>query len=140
MILPSFGEGWPVATITSFTLDPLVINSYVAGIPELVVPNELGQLIPAESVGFLVIAMKSFLETPISRLEEMGIIGAKRVAQQHNVTQEAQKLHQFFESVYLSSSLLIFFINFIVSCFFNLVYSLLLSIFRILCCSGLEIL
>ncbi|XTZ19424.1 MAG: hypothetical protein ACQZ3M_06215 [cyanobacterium endosymbiont of Rhopalodia fuxianensis] len=45
----------------------------MAGIPELVVPNELGQLIPAASVGFLVIAMKNFLETPISRLKEMGV-------------------------------------------------------------------
>ncbi|XHU95328.1 MAG: hypothetical protein JJP05_06145 [cyanobacterium endosymbiont of Rhopalodia gibba] len=47
MILPSFGEGLPVATITSLTLGPLVINTYVAGIPELVIPNELGELILA---------------------------------------------------------------------------------------------
>ncbi|WGT68414.1 hypothetical protein P3F56_01415 [cyanobacterium endosymbiont of Epithemia clementina EcSB] len=95
--------------IESIALSRLVISTYVTEITEFVVPEDSGWLIPAGSVEALVIAMKTVLETPVSRLEEMGIIEAKRMVQQHNATQEAQKLHQLFRSVYLFSPILILF-------------------------------
>ena len=66
MILPSFAEGLPVFIMESLALGRLVIIIYVAGISELVVPDESGWLIHAGSVEALMIAMKTVLETPIS--------------------------------------------------------------------------
>ncbi|MEA5511641.1 glycosyltransferase [Crocosphaera sp. UHCC 0190] len=100
MVLPSFAEGLPVVMMESLALGRPVISTYVAGIPELVIPGKSGWLVPAGSVEGLVEAMKTALETPVSQLEEMGNFGAKLVAQQHNIMKEAQQLIQLFESVH----------------------------------------
>lgn len=65
MILPSFAEGLPVVIIESLALGRPLISTYVAGIPELVVPDESWWLVPAGSVEALIIAMKTVLETPL---------------------------------------------------------------------------
>ncbi len=99
MILPSFAEGLPVVLMESLALGRPVISTYVAGIPELVIPGESGWLVPAGSVEALVTAMKTVLETPISQLEAMGKNGANYVKKNHNVLTEANKLIQFFKEV-----------------------------------------
>lgn len=61
MILPSFAEGLPVVLMESLALGRPVISTYVAGIPELVIPGESGWLVPAGSVEALVNTMKTVL-------------------------------------------------------------------------------
>ena len=97
MILPSFAEGLPVVLMESLALGRPVISTYVAGIPELVIPGESGWLVPAGSVEALVNTMKTVLETPVSELEAMGKKGANYVKQHHNIITEAEKLMQLFE-------------------------------------------
>jgi glycosyltransferase involved in cell wall biosynthesis len=69
-----------------------VITTYVAGIPELVEPGVCGWLAPAGSVEALAAALRSALQSPVAVLEEMGKLGAERVAQHHSVATEASKL------------------------------------------------
>ncbi len=97
MVLPSFAEGLPVVIMESLALNRPVISTYVAGIPELVEPGVCGWLVPPGSAEALAVAMRAALEAPLEKLEEMGKIGAERVAQQHNVDIEAKKLVALFQ-------------------------------------------
>jgi len=92
LVLPSFAEGLPVVIMEALALGRPVISTYVAGIPELVEPGVCGWLVPSGSVEALTTAMQAALELPAAALEQMGNVGAKRVAQQHNVAIEVGKL------------------------------------------------
>jgi colanic acid/amylovoran biosynthesis glycosyltransferase len=95
-VLPSFGEGLPVAIMEALALGRPVISTYIAGIPELVRSGENGWLVPAGSVTELAAAMTAALTAPVEQLEQMGQAGARFVEQRHNITQEAQKLARLF--------------------------------------------
>ena len=69
-----------------------VISTYVAGIPELVRPEENGWLVPAGDVPSLVEAMREACSTSGERLEEMGRAGRELVARQHDSASEAARL------------------------------------------------
>ena len=99
MILPSFAEGLPVVIMEALALSRPVVSTYVAGIPELVEPGVCGYLVPPGSVEALTEAMDKILALPISTLEQMGKTGAQRVAQNHDITKEAQKLAALFQAV-----------------------------------------
>jgi colanic acid/amylovoran biosynthesis glycosyltransferase len=96
MVLASFAEGLPVVMMEALALGRPVIGTYVAGIPELIESGVCGWLVPPGSVEALASAMRTALELPKNQLEQMGEIGAKRIAQQHDVTREAQKLATLF--------------------------------------------
>jgi colanic acid/amylovoran biosynthesis glycosyltransferase len=95
-VLPSFGEGLPVAIMEALALGRPVVSTYIAGIPELVKPGENGWLVPAGSVEDLVEALREVLGASIEQLEAMGQHGADAVAAEHDVNREAQKLAQLF--------------------------------------------
>jgi colanic acid/amylovoran biosynthesis glycosyltransferase len=96
LVLPSFAEGLPVVIMEALALGRPVISTYVAGIPELIEPDVCGWLVPPGSVEELVIAMKKALQTPVEKLDQMGHIGAERVASCHNAVVEASKLAALF--------------------------------------------
>jgi glycosyltransferase involved in cell wall biosynthesis len=98
MVLPSFAEGLPVVIMEALALQRPVISTYVAGIPELVEPGVCGWLVPPGSVEALTAAMRSALQTPLARLEEMGHIGAERVKSQHDISVEIGKLVGLFRA------------------------------------------
>ena len=92
MVLPSFAEGLPVVIMEALALGRPVLSTYVAGIPELVEPETCGWLVSAGSIEALSDQMRRVLELPIEELEQMGKIGMTRVAQYHDIKQEALKL------------------------------------------------
>ncbi len=97
LVLPSFAEGLPVVIMESLALCRPVISTYVAGIPELVVPNACGWLVPAGESTLLARAMIDALQAPTSTLDQMGAIGKERTRAMHSVDTEAAKLVRLFD-------------------------------------------
>lgn len=98
MVLPSFAEGLPVVIMEALALERPVLSTYVAGIPELVEPGVCGWLVPPGSVEALTAAMRTALQLPVETLEQMGRVGAERVALEHDAVSEASKLAALFPS------------------------------------------
>lgn len=92
LVLASFAEGLPVVLMEALALGRPVISTYVAGIPELVVPEHSGWLVPAGDVDALVAAMRAALRAAPAELEALGRSGAARVRAQHDSRAEASKL------------------------------------------------
>lgn len=97
LVLPSFAEGLPVVIMEALALGRPVISTYVAGIPELVEPGKSGWLVPAGSLEDLTNTLRTTLSTSVEQLEQMGQIGAAKVAQNHNIKIEAEKLAALFQ-------------------------------------------
>lgn len=94
MVLPSFAEGLPVVIMEALAMERPVISTYIAGIPELVVPGENGWLVSAGDVDALVDAMQHALDTPLERVQQMGSAGRARVLERHNIQTEVGKLRR----------------------------------------------
>lgn len=97
MILPSFTEGLPVVVMEAMALRRPVLSTYVAGIPELVVPGKTGWLFPAGSVTDLSTAIEDFLSRSDDELRKMGNAACLRVQERHAIDTEAAKLAQLFK-------------------------------------------
>ena len=96
MVLPSFAEGLPVVIMEALALGRPVVSTYIAGIPELV-KADCGWLVPSGSVEALAETMSQVLQLPTDKLSQMGQMGAKKVALQHDVAIEARKLAALFQ-------------------------------------------
>ncbi len=96
LVLPSFAEGLPVVIMEAMALRRPVLSTYVAGIPELVIPGENGWLIPAGSIDLLVEGMKEVLDAPADVLRELGEHAQQRVFARHDIHAEADKLKRHF--------------------------------------------
>jgi len=92
VVLPSFAEGLPVVIMEAFARGRPVLSTFVAGIPELVVPGQNGWLVPAGSVEALVEALRQVLDTPSARLAELGRGGRARVAEQHDAGRNGRQM------------------------------------------------
>lgn len=104
LVLPSFAEGLPVVIMESMALRRPVLSTYVAGIPELVLPGENGWLFPAGSVEELAQAMEACLNTPVEQLRQMGEACFERVRARHDSDTEATKLAGLFNAAGRSPS------------------------------------
>jgi colanic acid/amylovoran biosynthesis glycosyltransferase len=97
LILPSFSENMPVVIMEAMALGRPVISTYIAGIPELVRPDETGWLVPASDEIELAEAMRVALAAPVERLAAMGLAARARVVERHDAFKEAMKLKNLFE-------------------------------------------
>jgi len=96
LVLPSFAEGLPVVIMEAFALGRAVVSTTIAGIPELVVPEENGWLVPAGNVAQLAAAMRAVLDAPPEQLDRMGRCGQKRVRRDHLASTEVRNLLELF--------------------------------------------
>ena len=96
LVLPSFAEGLPVAIMEAMAAGRPVISTYVAGIPELIVPGEHGWLAPAGDVDALVDTMAACLQASPTDIGRMGAAARVRVRERHAIDTEAGKLARLF--------------------------------------------
>ena len=96
MVLPSFAEGLPVVIMEALALRRPVISTFVAGIPELVLPGENGWLVPAGDVEALAAAIRKLLRAPVGQLSAMGELGRARALERHDIATEAATLAVLF--------------------------------------------
>ena len=97
LVLPSFAEGLPIVIMEAMALRRPVLATYLAGIPELVLPGENGWLIPAGSIDDLTTAMEELLSKPLDQLQKMGEAAHRRVMERHSIDIEAAKLGVLFQ-------------------------------------------
>jgi glycosyltransferase involved in cell wall biosynthesis len=98
-VLPSFAEGLPVVIMEAMARARPVLSTFVAGIPELVVPGRNGWLVPAGSVEALVDGLRQILDTSPEQLTEMGLRGREDVRRQHAIATIAREMSSHFRSV-----------------------------------------
>jgi colanic acid/amylovoran biosynthesis glycosyltransferase len=98
LVLPSFAEGLPVVIMEAMALRRPVIATYVAGIPELVVPGRTGWLVPAGSLDALMAAVQECLSASPETLQSFADEGYRRVVEKHSVETEAAKLAGLFRA------------------------------------------
>jgi colanic acid/amylovoran biosynthesis glycosyltransferase len=98
LVLPSFAEGLPMVVMEVMALKRPVITTFIAGIPELVVPKEHGWLVPAGDAEALASAMRACLDAPTDALVSMGEAAQKRVLARHNVDSQAAQLAKLFQA------------------------------------------
>jgi colanic acid/amylovoran biosynthesis glycosyltransferase len=97
LVLPSFAEGLPVVIMEAMALRRPVLSTYIAGIPELILPGENGWLFAAGSLEDLVNALQECLAAPIEALQALGAAGHSRVIARHAIDVEAGKLAALFQ-------------------------------------------
>ncbi|MCQ1853734.1 glycosyltransferase [Neorhizobium galegae] len=91
LVLPSFAEGLPVVLMESMALKRPVISTYVAGIPELVQPDN-GWLVPAGDLEALTGAMRQALFASDVELFSKGEAGRRRALERHDINKSAAAL------------------------------------------------
>ncbi|NNL71793.1 MAG: glycosyltransferase family 4 protein [Silicimonas sp.] len=97
-VLPSFSEGLPVVIMEAMARGRPVISTYVAGIPELVLPGKTGWLVPPSDTEALTAAMLEVASADDSRLRAMAEAGRDRAKERHSIKVEAAKLKVLFQN------------------------------------------
>ena len=96
LVLPSFAEGLPVVLMEALALGRPVVATYVGGIPELVVDDVNGWLVPAGDADRLAQAIRECLRAPDARIQTMGQLGRARVLEMHDIARECRRLADLF--------------------------------------------
>ena len=96
LVLPSFAEGLPIVIMEAMAMRRPVISTFVGGIPELVVPDEHGWLVPAGDVLALTNAMRACLHANPEVLKRMGNQARQRVTRLHSIDTNAVELASLF--------------------------------------------
>lgn len=97
MVLPSFAEGLPMVIMEAFAVGRPVISTYIAGIPELVVPEKNGWLVAAGNVRDLVDALRDALQTSPETLTTMASHGRDLTYKYHRTITEGEKLEEILQ-------------------------------------------
>lgn len=96
LVMPSFAEGLPMVVMEAMAAARPVVATYIAGTPELVVPEQTGWLVPAGDETALAEAVLALGQMPSGRLAAMGQAGRARVLDRHDSAAEAEKLAGYF--------------------------------------------
>lgn len=97
LVLASFAEGLPVVIMEAMALLRPVICTSIMGIPELVVPDESGWLVPVCDPARMADAMLAVERAPIDQLHRIAAVAQERV-RTHHADEEISKLDVLFRS------------------------------------------
>lgn len=98
LALPSLWEGMPNVVLEAMAAGLPVVASAVEGVAELVVPEETGFLVAAQSVNELTIALSKLLSDP-ERAHRMGQAGQQRVASEYSWDRMAAAYARLYEQI-----------------------------------------
>lgn len=97
-ILPSRTEGLPIALLEAMAMGLPVIATRVGGIPEVVVDNETGILVPPDDPDRLAESIIQFMEN--TRLQKQyGESGFRRVNSRFDVRLETERYHKLYQTL-----------------------------------------
>lgn len=92
LLMPSFAEGLPMVIMEAMAAGRLVIATYIAGTPELVLNGETGWLVPAGDADALAAALRELAQMAPDARAQMAKAGRARVLERHDAAVEAAKL------------------------------------------------
>lgn len=92
LVLPSLDEGLPVAIMESFARARPVIATSVAGVPEIVLPQISGVLVPPNDAASLAKGLTELLSVSESELYQLGLNGRRLVRERFDSARNAHAL------------------------------------------------
>ncbi len=98
LVLPSYTEGLPLVILEAMAAGLPVIATPVGGIPEVVIHQETGLLVPVGDVQALVNAMLKLLQNPDLR-NEIGNKGSEMVRKDFSVEKMCDEVFDIYEKV-----------------------------------------
>ena len=98
LVLPSYTEGLPLVILEAMAAGKPVIATPVGGIPEIVIDQETGLLVPVEDVQALEDAILRLLQNPHLK-NEMGSKGLEIVRKKFSVEKMCQEVFDIYEKV-----------------------------------------
>ena len=94
--LPSAAEGLPISIMEAMAVGVPVLSTYVAGIPELLVDDQTGWIVPAGSVDALATGIRTALGS--SRRPDVIAAGRRAVEARHDLRASIDELKAQFEA------------------------------------------
>jgi glycosyltransferase involved in cell wall biosynthesis len=97
-VLPTHGEGMPIAILEAMAAGLPIVATGVAGIPDMVRDEQEGLLIPPGDVTALAAAITRLLDSPDLR-EAMGRRGAERVVEEYDLPRGVENWDRLYRSL-----------------------------------------
>jgi glycosyltransferase involved in cell wall biosynthesis len=97
-VLPTHGEGMPIAILEAMAAGLPIVATGVAGIPDMVRHEQEGLLIPPGDVSALAAAITRLLDSPDLR-EAMGRRGAERVVSEYDLPRGVENWDRLYRSL-----------------------------------------
>ena len=101
-VLPSLYEGLPISLIEAMSMELPVVSTTVSGIPELVVDDVTGLLVPPKDVDALTEALVKIGASPEKR-RQMGQAGRQRVLEKFSIERMVKELANYYQLQFNSS-------------------------------------
>lgn len=98
LVVPSMMEGMPYVILEAMATSKPVIASRIHGIPEVIVEDKTGLLVPPGDVDSLYAAMRKIVADPVAG-REMGVFGRQRIKSHFSIERMSNEVEHVYEAV-----------------------------------------